>query len=196
MSYWVKREAKACWGEVVSFCRAVVWATTVFMSLFQALRHPSWWNLVVESVLRSCSVQLCAAFSFRSIWYVFWGTAAGAECYENKSAQAGHQWEENCKTYQSYSEAATKQKGVKRTCDLKNVILWSQKCVCVLSTLQKLCWELLTVLPLPQNWYRSPLMCYTIMPFTLVFHLGMICCCLRALNILSCSNPQQPLVTW
>lgn len=78
----------------------------------------------------------------------------------------------------------------------KEVLLWSEKCACVLSALQKLYQELLTVLLLPWSWCRSPFMCYTIMPFTIVFHLGMLCCCFRAFNILSCSNPQQPPVTW
>lgn len=36
--------------------------------------------------------------------------------------QAGDRCEENCKAYQSYGEAATRQKGVKRFfCDQKNV---------------------------------------------------------------------------
>ena len=100
--------------------------TTVLVSLSQALRLPSWWNLGVGSALRSCLVQLCPVLSSRSVSPVFWGTTASAEWYENKSVQAGDRWEENCKTYQSYGEGATRQKGVKRFfCHQKNVHVWS-----------------------------------------------------------------------
>lgn len=39
----------------------------------------------------------------------------------------------------------------------KEALLWPEECVCVLSALQKLHWELLTAVVLPWSWHRSPL---------------------------------------